>query len=307
MLRPAKIAEVGIPQLMCPIARLVVSLGLVTTLVTAQNAIPPDLVAMADTEREFARTATVKGWRDAFLEFFADDAMAFTPEVASAKDRLRKQPSAPFSEFELVWEPRTGDVAASGDLGWLTGPSTSINHKAPEKKPRYGCYLSIWRRQPDGRWLVFIDVGADSPGPVPFAPGFTRIPFERRYSGAEGKDLAGKSLAEADRDLNMQIAAQGLVRAFNHRLAPASRFHRPGTVPLIGRQQITNWLEQNAATGTATNAATEASAAADFGYSYGNFETKGAKPASGVYVRLWSRDAAGRWWLMVDVAQPFKQ
>ena len=38
---------------------------------------PRDLVAMADTERAFAKTATVKGWRDAFLEFFADDAMAF--------------------------------------------------------------------------------------------------------------------------------------------------------------------------------------------------------------------------------------
>jgi ketosteroid isomerase-like protein len=171
-----------------------VLIALMTGLVTAQVAIPRDLATMADTEREFARTARVLGWRDAFLEFFADDAVTFTPDVVPAKDGLRKQPSTPFSEFELVWEPRLGDVAASGDLGWLTGPSTSTNHGVKDGKPRHG--------------------------------------------------LAAK------------------------------------------------------------HAAAEAAAAGDFGYTYGTFEITAPKPISGAYVRLWNRDASGRWWLMVDVAQP---
>ena len=37
-----------------------VVLALVTGLVTAQGVIPPELAAMADTEREFAKTATSK-------------------------------------------------------------------------------------------------------------------------------------------------------------------------------------------------------------------------------------------------------
>jgi ketosteroid isomerase-like protein len=287
------------------LATFVAGFILVTGLVTAQDAIPPELAAMADTEREFARTAKVKGWRDAFLDFFADDAIAFAPQVMPAKDRLRKQPSTPFSEFELLWEPRTGDVAASGDLGWLTGPSTSINHKAADQKPRHGCYLSIWRRQPDGRWRVFIDVGVDAPGPVSFAPGFTRTTVAARYAGKEGKDAAGKSLQEADRDLNVQIARLGVPRAFASRLTPASRLHRAGTVPLIGPDQIVKWLEQHAASGTAKDTAAESASAGDFGYSYGTFEIKEPKPLSGVYIRLWNRDASGRWWLMGDVAQTF--
>ena len=278
----------------------------ITGYVTGQDSVPPELLAMAETEREFARTASVKGWRDAFLEFFADDAIAFTPQVASAKDRIRKQPVAPFSEFELVWEPRTGDVASSGDLGWLTGPSTSINHKSKDKKPGYGCYLSVWRKQPDGRWRVFIDVGADSPEPVPFAPGFTRIAFGNRYAGKEGKDLAGKSVIEADGNLNAQIAAQGAARAFGERLTTASRLHRPGTVPIIGPDANTKWLEQHATAATAQHAAGEASAAGDFAYSYGTYAIAAPNQQTGAYVRLWSRDAAGRWWLMVDVAQPSK-
>jgi ketosteroid isomerase-like protein len=274
--------------------------------IAAQEAIPPALAAMADTEREFARTATVKGWRDAFLDFFADDAIAFAPSVIKAKDRLRKQPSKPFSELELVWEPRTGDVASSGDLGWLTGPSTSINHTTPEKTPGYGCYLSVWRKQPDGTWRVFIDVGAGAPSPVPFASGFTRIALPSRYTAGGGKEAAEKSLAEADRDLNSAIASQGTASAFTPRLTSASRIHRPGTVPTIGPEAITKWLDENTPSGSAQQTAVESSAAGDFGYSYGRFEMKGAKPSTGVYVRLWSRDASGKWWLVADVAQVFQ-
>jgi ketosteroid isomerase-like protein len=288
------------------LAALSVALVPIIGYVTAQDSVPPDLAAMADTEREFARTASVKGWRDAFLDFFADDAIALTPQVASAKDRIRKQPVTPFSEFELVWEPRTGDVASSSDLGWLTGPSRSINHTSKDKKPGYGCYLSVWRKQPDGRWRVFIDVGADAPEPVPFAPGFTRIAFGNRYAGKEGKDLAGKSLIEADGNLNAQIAAQGAAPAFGERLTAASRLHVPGTVPIIGRDAITTWLDENATGATAQHGAGEASAAGDFAYSYGTYEITAPKRQVGAYVRLWSRDASGRWWLMVDVAQPSK-
>jgi ketosteroid isomerase-like protein len=285
----------------------VVGTMVVTALVTAQEAVPPALAAMANAEREFAKTATVKGWRDAFLDFFADDAIAFAPQVILAKDRLRKQPSTPFSEAELVWEPRTGDVAASGELGWLTGPSTSINHTKPDAKPGYGCYLSVWRKQPDGQWRVFIDVGAGSPEPVPFAPGFTRMAFDRRYVGkGNEKDAAGKTLEDSDRDLNNQIAAQGIPLALGARLAPASRLHRPGTAPILGHDAIVKWLETNAPTGTAANNAFEASQSGDFGYTHGRFEVTGAKPLTGVYVRLWSRDTDGKWWVVADVAQPFK-
>jgi ketosteroid isomerase-like protein len=283
-------------------------MALVTGLVTGQGVIPPDLAAMADTERQFAKTATSKGWRDAFLDFFAEDAIALGREVTLAKDGLRKQPSTPFSALELVWEPRLGDVAASGDLGWLTGPSTSINHTSKEPKPNHGCYLSIWRKQPDGTWRVFIDVGAGAPEPVPFATGFTRMPFGGRFAGKEGKDAAGKSLAQADRDLNAQMAAQGAAQSFASRVSASSRLHRPGYTPVVGAEAIASWLKEHASTARAAarDGAAEAAAAGDFGYTYGTFEITAPKPLAGAYLRLWNRDASGRWWLMVDVAQPFR-
>jgi ketosteroid isomerase-like protein len=289
------------------ILAVVVGAAISTGIPRTQNAIPDALAAMAETEREFARTARTKGWRDAFLDFFANDAIAFAPQVMLAKDRLRKQPATPFFEYELVWEPRTGDVAASNDLGWLTGPSTAINHKSEDKKPRYGCYLSVWRKQPDGRWRVFIDVSVDAPEPVSFAPGFNRIAFGRRYSGKEQGREAKTSLGKVDGDLNDRMAVLDLPRAFDSQLTSASRLHRPGSVPVIGRESITKWLEQNSRTGTAKQDTAEAALAGDFGYSYGTFEVKDPKPVTGVYIRLWSRDSDGRWWLVADVAQNIKE
>jgi ketosteroid isomerase-like protein len=288
------------------VLRLIAALVLAAAVIPVQSDVPPPLAAMADAERQFAKAATVVGWRDAFLEYFADDAIAFSPGVVPAKDGLRKQPSTPFSIAELVWEPRTGDVAASGELGWLTGPSTSTNRKAAAPVVRHGCYLSVWRKQPDGRWRVFIDVGANAPEPVQFTPGFARTTIANPYKGSDSKTAATGSLAAADRDLNAQIASIGFAQAFAARLAPASRLHRPGSLPQTGRDAIVQWLGANSSSGAAKDVGAESASSGDFGYTHGTFDLKDPKPATGVYLRLWNRDADGKWWLTVDVAQLFK-
>jgi ketosteroid isomerase-like protein len=276
----------------------------VTAFAPAAEPLPAALQAMADTEREFARTAKVKGIRDSFLEFFADDAIAFTPEVTAAKKRLLAQKPTPFAVNELLWEPRAGDVAASGEIGWLTGPSTFTDHSGADARPHYGNYLSVWRTQADGRWRVFIDVGVGLEAEAAFAPGFTRTPFGPRYSGKEGKEAAGRSLLEADRALNGRLASDGARRAYAAILTPDTRLHRPGFAPVIGAPAIESWLDLNATGLSASSTAAESSVAGDLGYSYGKYEETSAKPQTGAYVRIWTRDAAGRWFVVADVTQP---
>src|SRR5262249_29367066 len=139
------------------------------------------LEAVAATERRFAASAREQGWRAAFLEYFAEDAVALTPDPESARERLKARPARPFSEEELTWEPKAGDVAASGEIAWLTGPSTFIDRTAPQPKPSYGNYLSIWKKQKDGRWRVFIDIGTSVPSPVAFPTWFTHVTAAPRY------------------------------------------------------------------------------------------------------------------------------
>jgi ketosteroid isomerase-like protein len=276
-----------------------------TALIDAQDQISTELQALADTERAFAQAATQKGIRDSFLEYFADDAIAFNPAPISAKERLRSRPARPFSDYELRWEPRTGDIAVSGELGWLTGPSTFIDHTKPNATPQHGNYLSVWRRQPDGAWRVFIDIGSEPPQPVPFEPGFTRFPFGARYAGREAKTASAAALLAADKALNAQIAAAGSAEAYGEVTTGASRLHRSGFMPPIGAAAIRSWMKENAASMTASTGAADTARSGDLGYSYGTYDVKAAQPQHGAYVRVWQRDAAGKWLVVADVVQKF--
>lgn len=279
-------------------------LGLVAVRFTgAQSDTSPALQALVDAERAFAETATHKGIRDSFLEYFAEDAIAFDPAPISATARLRSRPARPFSELELRWEPRTGDVAASGELGWLTGPSTFTDHTVPNPKPQPGNYLSIWRRQGDGPWRVFIDVGSQPPQPVTFAPGFTRFPLRTRYAGKDSKEAAASALRTADDALNAQIGKAGSGAAYAEVTTSASRLHRNGFLPPIGPSAIRSWMNEHAAAMTASSGAVDAAVSGDLGYSYGLYDVKGTTPQHGAYVRVWQREASGKWLVVADVTQ----
>jgi ketosteroid isomerase-like protein len=264
----------------------------------------PELQALVDTERAFARRATVKGLRDSFLEYFAEDSIALVPGAEPAPARLRALPAQPFSDLEITWEPRLGDIALSNDIGWLTGPSTIIDHTAAQPVPRFGNYLSIWRRQPDGRWRVYIDIGVNVPELPTFEPGFTRMPFRNRYTGQDGKSAATGTLAQADQSLNDRISDAGAARAYAERMIGASRLHRPGLRPAVGPDAIAAWATANAASMSAASTAAEAAASGDLGYSYGTYTVTTPVSQKGAYVRVWTRDISGAWFVVADVAQP---
>lgn len=262
------------------------------------------LGGLVDTERQFARAATEKGIRDAFIEFFAADSVALVPDPQPAVDRLRARPSRPFADAELTWEPRAGDVAAAGDLGWLTGPSTYVDREA-NSPPSHGNYLSIWRRQPDGAWRVFIDIGTTIPALASFAEGFSAVRPARSWASRTtggGDRLDALSFADAEKVLNARILAVGMARAYASVVAPAgSRLHRQGAMPEVGRDAIVAWLEKDGRRWAPRTLAAGISGSGDLAYSYGAFTSEGSR---GGYVRVWARDAAGRWWLMADVATP---
>lgn len=138
----------------------IVAIAALTGSALAQTGIPPTLQKMADTERAFAKRAQEVTVREAFIEFFADESVGFEPEPAPARESLRKSTRPQPAGFQLLWEPRFGDVAASGDLGYLTGQSETI---VPGQPVRYGNYFSVWKRQANGEYRVVLDVGGGTP------------------------------------------------------------------------------------------------------------------------------------------------
>lgn len=264
--------------------------------------IPPPLAAMAEAERAFAARARDVGVRDAFLQFLTADAVMFLPDPVVAHEGLVNRPSVPFADESLTWEPRLGDVAASGELGWLTGPSLFAAGKGSDRAPRHSTYLSLWKRQSDGTWRVIVDVGAGTPDEPVFAPGFNRFPMAGRTIATAASTTA-TPLADADRALNEGLARRGLKDGYAPVLVAATRFHRGGTMPVVGREAILEWVasKQERYAGSVTRVETAASG--DLGFSYGAYSLDGPAPESGTYLRIWHRDADQVWRLAVDLAQ----
>jgi hypothetical protein len=253
------------------------------------QALPPALREMVDTERAFAARALVVGWKQSFLEYFSDTATGFGGEPGPAKDLIRKAPDPP-RELQLLWEPRFGDIAASGELGWLTGPVTSIN-PARGNMPRFSSYSSVWKREADGTFKVVMDLGTDTPDFVPFAPGFTRAPQAGRYTGNPAG--ATESLRTADAALNKGVIGNQAM-AYRGRIADAGRLHRPNVMPMVGEAAAVAWLAAQQPYSTATTEFAEAARSGDMGYTWGHV-------GGAFYTRVWVRGGDAAWKVALDV------
>jgi ketosteroid isomerase-like protein len=111
---------------------------------------------------DFSEFSRKHGMRKAFLEYIDDDGIMMRDNAmpligAHAIDYITSMND---SSISLTWEPRGGDVAESGDLGYTFGVyemKDSINIQK-------GTYVTIWKKQPDGRWKFVLDSGNQGVG-----------------------------------------------------------------------------------------------------------------------------------------------
>lgn len=268
----------------------------------AQTAIPPALQKMADTERAFAKRATEVTVRESFIEYFADESINFEPDPVPAREAMRKRTTPQTPGLQLLWEPRVGDIAASGDLGYLTGPSETI---VPGSPARHGNYFSVWKRQPSGEYRVILDVGAGTPEKTMFAPGFVRASPVATWTGKEAKSTAEASLLAADKAFSA-ATAKGPGAAYASFLHPDVRFLRQGFQTMTTRQAAVDWLASHAKAWATEPMKSETAASGDLGYTWGKYTMTPTDRAAhtGYYVRVWTRKADGSWLVAAEVATP---
>jgi len=60
-------------------------------------------------------------------------------------------------------------VAASGDLGYTTGPWSYKKNAGDEEATAFGQFVSIWRRE-GGKWKLLFDLGSQNPKPTELVP-----------------------------------------------------------------------------------------------------------------------------------------
>lgn len=117
----------------------------------------------ARADSAFAALAGREGASVAFGTWAASDAVMFpgTGELVRGPEEIRRlmverTPSA------WRWAPVRAGAAAAGDLGFTVGEAVIT---PPGGTPAYTKYLTLWRREPDGRIRFLSDGGNGRPAP----------------------------------------------------------------------------------------------------------------------------------------------
>jgi ketosteroid isomerase-like protein len=271
--------------------------------------------ALVEAERAFSRLSQREGVRAAFLAYLAEDAVLFRPGPVPGRELVAARPSPP---IELSWWPVYVEVAASGDLGYTTGPYV-LRETGPGQRgeTQNGYYVTVWRRQADGAWKVVNDLGATTPPPAGSDAAASGGVEHGRIGGgapagqglAERTEAAQHALMAADRGFGGDATVHGARAAYMGVIADEARFYRDGAPPAVGREAVGRLLGAYAQRSTSWEpTAAVVASSGDLGYTYGKTAVMGpGRPGRirqpGLYFRVWERQGDGPFKIVLDVVK----
>lgn len=114
----------------------------------------------------FADLGYRMGTAFAFSNTAAPDGVVFgNPQLVIGPHAIEGFLSGRGAESSLSWHPVFAAVAGSRDLGYTIGEYTSTGRgPTGAAVQRFGKYLTVWKRQPNGTWRFVVDGGNGSPG-----------------------------------------------------------------------------------------------------------------------------------------------
>lgn len=117
---------------------------------------------MQQTDVDFSNRSKEAGMKKAFLEYIEPDGILLRPNrmPVTGADAIALITSLNDTSVVLTWHPLGADVAASADMGYTYG---IYSLEAGDSIHR-GTYVTIWKRQEDGRWKFVLDAGNEGVG-----------------------------------------------------------------------------------------------------------------------------------------------
>ena len=122
--------------------------------------ISPEVMINAD--EAFSEMSRQSGMKKAFIEYIDNEGILLRPNhppIAGA-DAIDFLSQLNDSTYTLTWKPDGGEIAESGDLGFTYG----IYKLEIEDTVLQGTYVSIWKKQKDGKWKFVLDSGNEGIG-----------------------------------------------------------------------------------------------------------------------------------------------
>ncbi|WP_210520199.1 Cif family virulence factor [Hymenobacter terricola] len=254
--------------------------------------------AVVAAETSFAAQAAQTGTAAAFLANSAPTALVTEDgKLVKAQDLWRGRPAR--SGSRLAWYPVLADAAQSGDLGYTTGPWTVFQNDRPQTA---GEYVTVWRKQPDGKWKFVVDMGIERIGTAPAKT--ATVPQPRLQAAAATPSTAPSNIVI---DVDRKFAAAELLKpgaAYQQYLSTEARLYRPGLSMMQGAAASANMKIMDGAYLFEPTGGYLA-AAGDLGYVVGTLHRPSAgvkRPAeNGSYLRIWRREAVDGWRVVLEI------
>jgi ketosteroid isomerase-like protein len=112
-----------------------------------------------ENDRDFSRMSEQRGVRKAFLEYIDSNAVLLRPNTmpmagGDCMDFISKSND---TAFTMTWEPKNAHVSLTGDMGFTYG----VYSVKPNETDTafYGTYVTIWKKQPNGKWKFVLQSG----------------------------------------------------------------------------------------------------------------------------------------------------
>lgn len=114
---------------------------------------------MIEADRSFSKMSEEKGMKNALMHYIDNKGVLLRPNSAplvsgNAVDYISQGED---TSYTMTWEPSDGNVATSGEMGYTYG-IYSLKRKNKDSV-FYGTYMSVWKKQEDGKWKFVLGTG----------------------------------------------------------------------------------------------------------------------------------------------------
>lgn len=183
-------------------------------------------------QRSFEAAIAGRGEKAAFLENLSEDAVIFRPKAVNGKEFWRSH--EPPAADQLVRKAIFTDIAANGLMGYTTGNWRLYQKGKSEALAKFGQFVTVWERKPDGRFRITLDV-TTSHEKLLFAD-TDRVGWVDR-----SRDLNERGWSPADASMNflkMSMGVPALGGAYERFGGKDIRLLRDGMPPILGRDDV---------------------------------------------------------------------
>lgn len=151
---------------------IIISLALLLTIsinLYSQADLQKEKDVLKQVDIDFSNFSKEKGMHDAFLCYVANDGVLLRPYSypITGFEAIKKFLDEGNTDFLLTWSPLYADVSISGELGYTYGLYELVfKDEQGNSNTRKGTYVSIWKKDTDGKWKFTLDTG--NPGLEPW-------------------------------------------------------------------------------------------------------------------------------------------